>query len=374
MSPNQFPPPSRSAPRAQSSIADPGHRLEAYARASGASDATLRAYQALRDSMASQRGIRARSLARADALQPGSSLAGQSLIAGVGIGLAPDAQAMSGPPGAACICLYTLLPMSPRQAVSNAVAAYGVESLLSEGTAVRAVHTGPIDAYAHRERWRPLHSGISIAHHAVTAGTLGCHVRRSDGSPLVLSNNHVLANVNDAQMGDDVLQQSPSDGGAQPGDVVGALEDFVTIEFEADNMVDCATALIDADDASRDFLYLNPNGAAFYRVGERSVDATPGLPVGKSGRTTGLTSGVVTAVGVTVDVDMGGGHLARFVDQIAIEGSRAQFSLPGDSGSLIWSWDDARRPLGLLFAGGGGTTFANPIEVVLNALEIELAG
>lgn len=350
-----------------------GHRLEVYGRASGASDATLRTYEALRQSMTALGGVRVRSMARAAALEPGAPLTDQSLIVGVGIGLAPEANALTGPPGAACISLYTLVPMSRQQAINNAVAAYGVESLLAERTAVRSVHTGQIDAYAHRERWRPLHSGISIAHHAVTAGTLGCHARRADDSPLVLSNNHVLANVNDAQIGDDILQQSRFDGGAQPGDLVGALEDFVSIDLVGENQVDCATALIDPDDVSRDFLYVDRSGTAFYTVGNRTIPASTGLRVGKSGRTTGLTSGVVTAVGVTIDVNMGGGKLARFIDQIAIEGARSQFSRPGDSGSLIWSWDEARHPVGLLFAGGEDTTFANPIGTVLNALDIQIA-
>jgi chorismate synthase len=48
------------------------------------------------------------------------------------------------------------------------------------------------------------------------------------------------------------------------------------------------------------------------------------------------------------------------------------FSAGGDSGSLIWNWAAGMRPVGLLFAGGGGTTFANPIGTVLSALNIRL--
>ena len=47
-------------------------------------------------------------------------------------------------------------------------------------------------------------------------------------------------------------------------------------------------------------------------------------------------------------------------------------SAGGDSGSLIWSWDKQRNPVGLLFAGGGGFTFANKIGRVLSALDINL--
>lgn len=69
---------------------------------------------------------------------------------------------------------------------------------------------------------------------------------------------------------------------------------------------------------------------------------------------------------------MGHGRVAVFVDQIAIQGVSGHFSQPGDSGSLVWTWDQNRSPMGLLFAGGGGYTFANPLQDVLNALDIHL--
>ena len=59
--------------------------------------------------------------------------------------------------------------------------------------------TGEAQAQATKDRWRPtIPPGVSIGHSAVTAGTFGCLVRR--GSEIfILSNNHVLANVNNAQ-------------------------------------------------------------------------------------------------------------------------------------------------------------------------------
>ena len=48
------------------------------------------------------------------------------------------------------------------------------------------------------------------------------------------------------------------------------------------------------------------------------------------------------------------------------------FSQGGDSGSLIWTWNNQRLPVGLLFAGGGELTFANKIDNVLRALDINL--
>ncbi|MFZ5541025.1 MAG: hypothetical protein ACOY5V_14935, partial [Pseudomonadota bacterium] len=109
----------------------------------------------------------------------------------------------------------------------------------------------------------------------------------------------------------------------------------------------------------------------FSRGGATPVAPARGMLVGKSGRTTQLTRGTITAVGVVINVNYGG-RIARFVDQIAIRAAGGDFSRGGDSGSLIWTWDTRRAPVGLLFAGGGGTTFANRITRVLAALDIQL--
>jgi hypothetical protein len=92
--------------------------------------------------------------------------------------------------------------------------------------------------------------------------------------------------------------------------------------------------------------------------------------VRKYGRTTGQTSGKVVGLNATVFVEYSGGRIARFVGQIMIQGS--SFSGPGDSGALII--DGNRRPVGLLFAGGGSYTFANPIGRVLSALNVTIDG
>lgn len=95
--------------------------------------------------------------------------------------------------------------------------------------------------------------------------------------------------------------------------------------------------------------------------------------VGKTGRTTQLTVGRITGVGVSVNVNYGGGRVARFIDQIAIQSVNSNpFSAGGDSGSSIWTWDALRRPIGLLFAGGGGVTFANRMARVVAALDVHL--
>ena len=83
----------------------------------------------------------------------------------------------------------------------------------------------------------------------------------------------------------------------------------------------------------------------------------------KSGRTTGVTRGKIVGLNSTTRVGYGEGT-ATFVDQIILKNNQGRdMSGPGDSGSLILT--DDLRPLCLLFAGGGGTTIANPIKYVL---------
>ncbi len=85
-----------------------------------------------------------------------------------------------------------------------------------------------------------------------------------------------------------------------------------------------------------------------------------------------MTAGRITGTNETIRVNFGAGRVALFRDQIAIRGLRGQFSDGGDSGSVIWIWDRQRRPVALLFAGGGGITFGNKIARVLAALDIRL--
>src|SRR6267143_1836878 len=220
-----------------------------------------------------------------------------------------------------------------------------------------------------------------------TAGTLGVLVRRQ-GRPAILSNNHVLANENTGQIGDPILQPGPVDGGRLQ-DAIARLTDFVPIRFNQRsvgpiarfleravapllqvfglsskrlpsgqaNIVDAAVAeLIDPSLVSSDILDIG-------RV-SGTTDATIGLVVRKSGRTTALTEGHVTAVDAVIEVDYGGGKTAIFRGQIVSD----ILSKGGDSGSLVV--DDRSRAVGLLFAGGPTTTLINPIGAVMQFLDV----
>ena len=97
----------------------------------------------------------------------------------------------------------------------------------------------------HKSKHRPVQPGTSIGHFAITAGTLGVVVDRA-GEKLILSNNHVLANENNASVGDPIYQPGPADGG-DANDKVATLADFIPIDFNGTNLVDAALARFDGD-------------------------------------------------------------------------------------------------------------------------------
>lgn len=225
-------------------------------------------------------------------------------------------------------------------------------------------------------RQRPLLIGASVGHHRITAGTIGCFVKPSKGvgGLMILSNNHVLADENQAKRGDAIVQPGPLDGGRAPKDTVAALTRHIPLKWSGANYVDAAVAAV-KDGISADPTQLRDLGVL---AGPSPVELDIGDEVRKVGRTTGVTRGRVSSIeidNVFVEYDNG---LARFDNQIEIEpiGSRP-FSRGGDSGSLILTAD--LRPAALLFAGsdhGGpgdrGVTYANPIKRVLKDLKVRI--
>jgi hypothetical protein len=228
-------------------------------------------------------------------------------------------------------------------------------------------------------RERPARSGISIGHANTTAGTLGGLVRdKVSGNVAILSNNHVLADSNEAVVGDSVLQPGPADGGTLPADRIATLTRFVPIDFSGDaqNRVDCAIATPEnAGDVAWNTIDIGPETPQTARV--LGADDF-GVSLQKSGRTTEHTEGVVDALFATAQVQYDPFRQATFVDQIIASQppARAPFSDGGDSGSLVY--DSDKRVVGSLFAGSQGsdgepaTTIINPINFVLSQLDIGL--
>jgi hypothetical protein len=208
-------------------------------------------------------------------------------------------------------------------------------------------------------------------------GTLGALVEDVGGNQYILSNNHVLARTNAAAIGEDIIQpglidQSPTCF-KDTSDAVADLFAFIPILFKTkgtmpSNSVDAAIAQIRAGK-------VDPTGFIM-DIGTLSSDTVApslGMAVKKSGRTTGLTHGNITAVNATIDVSFGSGKTARFADQIVV--GSGNFIAGGDSGSLMVE-DEVTNPraIGLLFAGSSNTAIANPIDEVLEVFGVSMVG
>jgi hypothetical protein len=252
--------------------------------------------------------------------------------------------------------------------VAEKVAASEVQTQCLVPESIRGFQTdveevGDVNALRFTGRHRPAPGGSSVGHPRITAGTLGCLVVRNNNRLCILSNNHVLANSNDARVGDAILQPGPADGGRNPQDRVGALEAFVPITFGAAGANEVDGAL-----AWTAFRNVSPRHHC-YRINPQPVNPQLFLPVRKCGRTTQATLGLVVGLGVTIRVNFGTSGVALFRNQIEIRGIGGTFSAGGDSGSVVVT-AGTLQPVGLLFAGGGNLTFANRIGSVVSALGI----
>lgn len=251
------------------------------------------------------------------------------------------------------------------------------------------------------KRYRPAPGGISVGHFSVTAGTLSCWVKKA-GEFFLLSNNHVLCNVNTGKKGDPILQPGTADGGVAV-DEIAKLYDFVPISLTETsgcpfanaitsvtnflaclfgrktrlkayvpgepNLVDCAIA-----EPTRQFPYrdedvldaiLEDDGSLIKIEGEAEPEI--GMKVKKSGRTTGTTHGEISQVEAAVNVSMGEGRVALFTNQFIVE--KEGMSAGGDSGSLVLTEDN--KAVGLLFAGSENTMVACKFSNVKEALKLE---
>jgi hypothetical protein len=212
----------------------------------------------------------------------------------------------------------------------------------------------------------PLIGGISCGNPRITAGTIGAIVfNRRTCRPMILSNWHVLAGASAAAVGEGILQPGRVDGGTQ---VVATLT-----RMRLDARMDAAVATLNGVRGhSRDILGLGTISG--------TDTATLGMLVVKSGRTTGITRGVVDGVSMSVSINYGDPGVVAFTNQIRIV-PRApwpaldyEVSMGGDSGS-VWLNEGNNRAIGLHFAGetdpmpASENAICSPIEPIATELD-----
>lgn len=251
-----------------------------------------------------------------------------------------------------------------------------------------------------QDRFERLRIGLGITnpHRAypnyLGVGTAGFFVRDEEDRLYVVSNNHVIADENNAQVGDSIVQPGTLDltraelstmgaiNQLQQHMQIGELSAWVDIQFPTkrntpNNYVDVAIAEIDENrrdvsEVARIGLGGNMRGIRSLVVDEVTGALNMSPRVHKAGRTTGWTEGEIVNVAVAIPVGYGGGS-AFFVDQIGIQptaDNNGPFSAAGDSGSGIFNVD--HELVGLLFAGSPGRTIANPIDEVMTQITAAL--
>ena len=199
-------------------------------------------------------------------------------------------------------------------------------------------------------RMDPLMPGASIGHTSISAGTAGCIVFGSnDGQEYLLSNWHVLHGATGA-IGETIVQPGKYDDDRIEANAAGTL-----VRSHLGVAGDCAIAKIDQRDVEPEIMELG------VKVSE-IADPDIGDKVVKSGRTTGVTYGIVSRIYVTVRLNYGavGSHnigCFEYVPDPAKPPADGEVSKGGDSGSavmLVKSGKPTPRMLGLHFAGEVG--------------------
>lgn len=202
-----------------------------------------------------------------------------------------------------------------------------------------------------KRRIDPIFPGVSVANVRESAGTIGCIVYdRTNGTPYILSNWHVLHGP-EGVIGDEIVQPGPHDDNRMHLNHLGKL-----VRSHLGHAGDCAVATIE----DREF---RPSIMELKVVMEKIGDPELGDKVVKSGRTTGVTHGIVSRIHVIAKIDYGGSTGEQEVGGFEIEldpdmpPDNGEVSMGGDSGSVWLFKSDTGKATniiaGLHFAGEG---------------------
>ena len=212
-------------------------------------------------------------------------------------------------------------------------------------------------------RTAPLRGGISVSdQYRRIAGTLGGPVvDRRTGALMLLSNWHVLSGVS-GRLGWSIYQPGRGDGGGMADRVATLERDAMAASLDA-----AVATLTDARAVVN-----QPWGLPAVRGFNL---AQLGMSVEKSGRTTGVTRGIVTGVNGTQRMYYAGAGYRVIRRVISITPGDAELSRGGDSGSF-WIEEGRGNVVALHFAGNQPSqpeeALAIDIEPILDALEVDL--
>jgi hypothetical protein len=247
--------------------------------------------------------------------------------------------------------------------------------------------------------WRDvMQGGVGLAHYKVTGGTLGT-VDTFHSTDLGVTNNHVGANQNDAQIGDPIMQPSPycqvqnrtvatlfafkplifvgGTSGCNVSNVIAAILNGISsvvqrkTRFQAVLGADPFQTMNNVDLSFLQFVQGQQYAFEHLKIGMPNGNRRAVLDeiAAKRGARTDVTHLICTGVHATVGpVSYGDTKIAYFEDQDIWAAYQDPYgSGGGDSGSVLLGLNDLAR-LDLLFAGSDVDTITSPYEyVVANA-------
>lgn len=255
-----------------------------------------------------------------------------------------------------------LLIFVQEKVVKSDIGKHSMDKLIPEeidGVPTDIIEVGHITKQNLRSKIRPIEPGYSCGHGEAT-GTIGGFFYDSENTPVILSNNHVVANENNAKVGELIYQPGLAD--SKDKNKIGTLKKFKKL-IKTDNTHDSAIVAIDKSILNSNLVkpiypIINQGITGF---GEPSVN----MQVQKCGRTTGYTNGRIIGVNGTFSVEYDFG-LAKFTKCVIM----TSMSQGGDSGSVVL--DMNMNAVGLLFAGSPKVSLANPIDIVQNYYGLKL--
>lgn len=220
-------------------------------------------------------------------------------------------------------------------------------------------------------RYDPVQGGAQIgaARFKKKLGSVGCLVTdNSTEEKLWLSCYHVMCvdkNWHNKGVNKAITQQSIGMGASTPADDIGnilrAHNGRIRRLFAYSWYVDCAVSTSGGRAASASIIEIGaPKGAK---------NANNSSLVTKYGSRSKRTYGVIESTNMSLEVDG-----IWYYYQLRIEPPHPgdqPFSLGGDSGAIVVDTDDFYA-VGMIFAGDGKISVANPINAVIGALDVSI--
>lgn len=212
-----------------------------------------------------------------------------------------------------------------------------------------------------------LQIGLSIGPKDSGVGTLGAFLARSDGN-YILSCNHVMVSGTKPQILD---EHGHGDAIFHPGRESGyrldatrriaTLANYPIVSRTEENELDCAIAKLepswnyDVTQVPKGFNYPN-EGQTITAMKDPDQQLRRDMIMCKIGRTTCFTRGLLRAIDIArLPVFLPGEGNVVFSEVLEVRSATKDepFSLPGDSGSLVYTeTEKGLEAVGLVFAGG----------------------